>query len=97
MKHNAFKGNTENKSQIIREVYEAQPLATNKQIIDYIKARYKIDVGANLIIAAIGKYKTRSLLAPARTNLLKESKELLKKFRFDADQACYFIRRAAAV
>jgi len=92
----AFNGATENKSDIIRMVYKAQPLATNKQIKNYIKERYKIDVGANLIIAAIGRYKSRKILAPAREGLLKQSREFLKKFLDDADQCCWFIREAAA-
>ena len=60
-----------NKSELIREVARAVPGATNKQVKKIIRDRYGIDVASNLIIAVLGKERTRKLLAPARSKLMQ--------------------------
>lgn len=59
-----------NKSQLIREVSQTTPGMTNKQVKKVIEDRFGIEVGSNLIIAVLGKERTRRLLAPVREKLL---------------------------
>ena len=51
---NFFSANSLNKSEIIRNVYNAKPAATNKEIKNVIRNQYGIEVGSNLIAQAIG-------------------------------------------
>ena len=64
-----------NKSQLIREVSRAIPGMTNKQVKHIIQERYGIEVKSNLLIAVLGKERTRKLLAPIREKLLKLGQE----------------------
>lgn len=70
-----LKSNFYNKSQLIREVSKAVPGMTNKQVKKVIKQQYGVDVGSNLIIAVLGKERTRRLLAPMRDRLIKQGQE----------------------
>jgi hypothetical protein len=60
-----------NKSELIREVARAVPDATNKQVKKIIRDQYGIEVGSNLLIAVLGKERTRRLLAPVRDKLIQ--------------------------
>lgn len=60
-----------NKSELIREVSRAVPGATNKQVKKIIRDQYGIEVGSNLLIAVLGKERTRRLLAPVRGKLIQ--------------------------
>jgi hypothetical protein len=60
-----------NKSELIRDVARAVPGMTNKQVKKIIRDRYGIDVASNLIIAVLGKERTRKLLAPVRSKLMQ--------------------------
>jgi nucleoside diphosphate kinase len=60
-----------NKSQLIREVAKAVPGATNKQVKKIIRDQYGIEVGSNLVIAVLGRERTRRLLAPVREKLIQ--------------------------
>ena len=73
MKHiqNGLSANFYNKSELIRDVARAVPGMTNKQVKKIIRDRYGIDVASNLIIAVLGKERTRKLLAPARSKLMQ--------------------------
>ncbi len=64
-----------NKSQLIREVANEIPGMTNKQVRRVIKDRYGLDVGSNLIIAVLGRERTRRLLAPMRETLIRLGQE----------------------
>jgi hypothetical protein len=64
-----------NKSQLIREVSRAVPGMTNKQVKKIIKDQYGIDVASNLIIAVLGKERSRKILAPARDKLIQMGRE----------------------
>jgi hypothetical protein len=64
-----------NKSQLIREVSNAIPGMTNKQVKKAILEQFGVDVGSNLIIAVLGRERTRRLLAPARERLLRMGQE----------------------
>ena len=89
-----FKGNFENKSEIIRRVFQDHPAATNQQLKNAIRQGYGIDVSSQLIIAAVGKHKTRI----GRTNpahLLEIAKKCLGEFANDLGWAFYWLKRAA--
>lgn len=64
-----------NKSQLIREVSRAIPGMTNKQVKKVIAEKYGVEVASNLIIAVIGKERTRRLLAPIRDKLIQLGQE----------------------
>ena len=64
-----------NKSQLIREVSRVIPGMTNKQLKKIIRDQYGVDVGSNLIIAVLGKERSRKLLAPARDKLIQMGRE----------------------
>jgi hypothetical protein len=64
-----------NKSQLIREVSLANPGMTNKQVKKVIRDRFGIEVASNLIIAVLGKERTRKLLAPIRDKLIVMGQE----------------------
>jgi hypothetical protein len=59
-----------NKSQLIREVSRTIPGLTNKQVRKIVWEKFGVEVGSNLIIAVLGKERTRKLLAPVREKLL---------------------------
>ena len=89
------KGRFVNKSALIREVYEAAPTATNRWIRKEILDKHNVVVNDNLIISAIGRYKHRIRNANNRSSLAKQSKELLKSFLGDVEQAVHFVKAAA--
>jgi len=64
-----------NKSQLIREVSRAIPGMTNKQVKKVIAEKYGVEVASNLIIAVLGKERTRRLLAPIRDKLIQLGQE----------------------
>lgn len=64
-----------NKSQLIREVSRTVPGMTNKQVKTIILEKFGVEVGSNLIIAVLGKERTRKLLAPIRGNLIDFGQE----------------------
>ena len=64
-----------NKSELIREVARAVPGATNKQVKKIIRDQYGIDVASNLIIAVLGRERSRKLLAPVRDKLIQLGRE----------------------
>ena len=64
-----------NKSQLIREVSKTIPGMTNKQVKKVIAEQYGVEVASNLIIAVLGKERTRRLLAPIRDKLIRLGKE----------------------
>ena len=72
---NMLNSNFFNKSQLIREVSRAIPGMTNKQVKKLIAEKYGVEVASNLIIAVIGKERTRKLLAPSRDKLIQLGKE----------------------
>jgi hypothetical protein len=72
---NPLNSNFFNKSQLIREVANEIPGMTNKQVRRVIKDRYGLDVGSNLIIAVLGRERTRRLLAPMRETLIRLGQE----------------------
>jgi len=64
-----------NKSQLIREVSQSIPGITNKQVKKIIWERFGVEVGSNLIIAVLGKERTRKILAPVREKLIRLGQE----------------------
>jgi hypothetical protein len=72
---NTLNSNFFNKSQLIREVSQSIPGITNKQVKKIILERYGVEVGSNLIIAVLGKERTRKLLAPVREKLIQLGQE----------------------
>ena len=94
MNKQSFDSNYVNKSDIIRSVFEQNPTASNKQIRDVIRDVYKIEVTSSLIIAAIGKHKSRATLKD-NSNLLDVAKDYLKVFTNDLDWSYYWLKRAA--
>lgn len=94
MSNKVFPGNFENKSEIIRRVFEANPIATNLQIKTVVAEAYGIDVSGQLIIAAIGKYKNR-IATKNPSTLIAVAKKYLAEFSSDVGQASYWLRRAA--
>ena len=60
-----------NKSELIRDVSRAVPGMTNKQVKKIIRDQYGIEVASNLIIAVLGRERTRKLLAPVRDKLIQ--------------------------
>jgi hypothetical protein len=72
---NGLNSNFFNKSQVIREVANAKPGMTNKQVKKVIRDQFGIEVGSNLIIAVLGKERTRKVLAPLRETLVRKGQE----------------------
>ncbi len=72
---NTLNSNFYNKSELIREVSRTAPGITNKQVKKVIRDRFGIDVASNLIIAVLGKERTRKLLAPIRGKLIELGQE----------------------
>ena len=68
-----------NKSQLIREVARTNPGMTNKQVKKIIRERFGVECGSNLIIANLGKERTRKLLAPVREKLIQLGQEWLDR------------------
>jgi hypothetical protein len=68
---NGLSSNFYNKSEVIREVSRAVPGITNKQVKKIIRDQFGIEVASNLIIAVLGKERTRRLLAPIREKLIE--------------------------
>tara|TARA_Y100000385_G_scaffold280540_1_gene331915 strand:- start:738 stop:1028 length:291 start_codon:yes stop_codon:yes gene_type:complete len=95
MKPLAFEDNYVCKSDLIREVYKRNPLDSNHQIKEKVQNIYRVDVGSNLIIAAIGKFKDRKLLAPAFQSLKEEAARFLKKYNNNLEQAFWYLKQAA--
>ncbi|HAS36578.1 MAG TPA: hypothetical protein DCS15_08825 [Flavobacteriales bacterium] len=95
MKRPVFKDNFENKSELIRKVFENNPTAKNIEIKDAILKNYGVKCDQNLIIAAIGRYKDRIALQPAFRSLLKTARSFLSEFNDSVEQACWYIKRAA--
>ena len=96
MSSKLFLSNFENKSELIRRVYEKSPTATNRQIKIVIKNSFGIDVNSNLIIAAIGKYKTRIALCGLSSNIVRQAKQYLGICLGDVEQAIHFLKKAKA-
>lgn len=94
MNKQSFDSNYVNKSDIIRSVFEQNPTATNKQIRDVIRDVHKIDVTSSLIIAAIGKHKSRLTLKD-NSNLLDAAKKYLAVFTNDLDWSYYWLKKAS--
>ena len=95
MKPSTFEDNYICKSDLIREVYKRNPLDSNHDIKQKVKDIYQVDVGSNLIIAAIGKFKDRKLLAPAFQSLKEEARKFLKKYNNNLEQAFWYLKQAA--
>ena len=89
-----------NKSQLIREVARTIPGVTNKQVKKIIWEKFGVEVGSNLIIAVLGKERTRKLLAPLRDKLVKLGQEwfdLCSKDRgYCSELLSQFVRRVSA-
>lgn len=73
-----FAANRMNKTELIRQVHQNNPAATNKQICVMLFEKYGVRVGSNLIIQAIGKEKDRKALMSARPLILILAKQLLE-------------------
>ena len=95
MSNSSMKENFENKSELIRNVYQKYPLASNAEIKKLVKDIYDIEVQSNLIIFSIGKFSVRRTLAPAFQNLKKEAKLFLAKYQDNLEQAIWYLRQAA--
>ncbi len=89
-----FRSNFENKSDLIRRVYEKNPTATNRQIKKVVKATFGVDVNSNLIIAAVGKYKSRIALGGIASSITKQARSYLRLCLDDLEQAIHFLKKA---
>ena len=94
MSNNQFQSNFQNKSDLIRTVYKSNPTATNLMIREIVKKTFGVDVNSNLIIAAIGKHKTRIALKNP-SHLLDLAAKFLREFGNDLGWAFYWLKRAA--
>ena len=94
MSSNPLISNFENKSDLIRRVYDTNPTATNRQIRKVVKTTFGIDVNSNLIIAAIGKYKNRIALGDAASSIIAQAKNYLDICLGDLEQAIHFLKKA---
>lgn len=94
MSSNPLQWNFENKSDLIRRVYDSNPTATNQQIKRIVRATFGVEVNSNLIIAAIGKYKNRIALGGAASSIIKQAKSYLRLCLDDLEQAIHFLKKA---
>ena len=94
MSNMMFSSNFENKSDLIRRVYEVNPTATNQQIKRFVKGSFGIDVHSNLIISAIGRYKNRIALGGLASNIISQAKCYLRVCLDDLEQAIHFLKKA---
>ena len=95
MNNRTFYQNYHSRSELIREIYGNNPLATNRNIIEACKKAWGITVKSNLITNAIGTEKARRAnLKPERKNKIKRLvKELLTEAG-DKHQAIHYLRAA---
>ena len=96
MNSNQFQWNFQNKSDLIRTVYKSNPTATNHMIREIVRKTFGVDVNSNLIIAAIGRYKTRITLGSAAASIIQQAKAYLRLCLDDLEQAIHFLRKAKA-
>ena len=96
MNSNQFQWNFQNKSDLIRTVYKSNPTATNRIIREIVKKTFGVDVNQNLIIAAIGRYKTRITLGSTSSSIVQQAKSYLKLCLDDLEQAIHFLKKAKA-
>lgn len=96
MSSNPLQWNFENKSDLIRRVYKSNQIATNRMIREVVKKTFGVDVNSNLIIAAIGRYKTRITLGSAAASIIQQAKSYLSLCLNDLEQAIHFLRKAKA-
>jgi hypothetical protein len=96
MSSNPLQWNFENKSDLIRTVYNTNPTATNRRIKEVLKNSFGVDVTSNLIIAAIGRYKTRIALGAAAAGILQQARAYLGICLNDLEQAIHFLKKAKA-
>jgi len=94
MSSNQFQWNFQNKSDLIRTVYKGNPTATNRMIREVVKKTFGVDVNSNLIIAAIGRYKTRITLGSAAASIMQQAKSYLRLCLNDLEQAIHFLKKA---
>jgi hypothetical protein len=94
MSSNHFQWNFQNKSDLIRTVYKSNPTATNRMIREIVKKTFGVDVNQNLIIAAIGRYKTRIALGSAASSIIQQAKSYLRLCLDDLEQAIHFLKKA---
>jgi hypothetical protein len=94
MNSNQFQWNFQNKSDLIRSVYNGNPTATNRVIKQVVKETFGVDVNSNLIIAAIGRYKNRIALGSGAGNLIQQAKTYLALCLDDLEQAIHFLKKA---
>jgi hypothetical protein len=97
MNSNALRWNFENKSELIRRVYQGNPTATNRVIRDVVKKTFGVDVNSNLIISCIGTYKSRIALGGASTGIIAQAKSYLRLCLDDLGQAIHFLKKAKAL
>jgi hypothetical protein len=96
MSSNPLQWNFENKSDLIRTVYNTNPTATNRKIREVLKNSFGVEVNSNLIIAAIGRYKTRIALGTAAAGILQQARAYLDTCLNDLEQAIHFLKKAKA-
>ena len=96
MSNNPLQWNFENKSDLIRRVYNHNPTATNRVIKEVVKRTFGVEVNSNLIIAAIGRYKSRIALGVAGAGILQQAKSFLSLCLNDIEQAIHFLKKAKA-
>jgi hypothetical protein len=65
-------------------------------IREIVKKTFGVDVNSNLIIAAIGRYKTRITLGSAATSIVQQAKSYLRLCLDDLEQAIHFLKKAKA-
>jgi len=94
MSSNQFHCNFQNKSDLIRTVYKSHPAATNRTIREIVKKSFGVDVNQNLIIAAIGRYKTRITLGSAASSIIQQARSYLRLCLDDLEQAIHFLKKA---
>lgn len=94
MSSSPFRCNFENKSDLIRTVYSSNPTATNRVIKEVVKNTFGVEVNSNLIISAIGRYKTRIALGKAASGIIEQARSLLGLCLNDIEQAIHFLKKA---
>jgi hypothetical protein len=94
MNSNPFQWNFENKSDLIRTVYNSNPTATNRTIKEVVKNTFGVEVNSNLIISAIGRYKNRIALGKATAGIMQQARSFLGLCLNDVEQAIHFLKKA---
>ena len=95
MNLNAYDAKYVNRSELIRAVCNLDPSRSNKEIRDEVFRRYKIKVGGNLVVAAVGTRLSRAKKSKDWARLIGLAKRFYLEMGLSTVEECLFWLKAA--